>query len=364
MRRRVCLLLAAALVLPLSGCRRSSGLLPYGREIEDMELMQTLGVDAAPEGRVAVTASSGGPAPGEEAATVVTAAADTVSAAVLTMQGEGSSYLYFGHVGQLLLGEELARRGVGASLEYILRDVETRLDTALYLVRDGTAGAAITAAGADGSASDRLEALAEDAGLLAGSMTRTVKDALTDFYAQGATFLPALKADEGLTAAGYGLIKGETLAGWADGDVALGINLLQGRVDADVVDLPLGGGGSAALRVVGVHTSVLPVFDGERLTGLAVNCRVEANLAEGDVTFRDKAALAELEQALAETEKRRMEEALKLFQMLDADCLGLLRRAALARPWHKKALEGASLAGLEMKLVVTARIRRGYDATR
>ena len=98
-------------------------------------------------------------------------------AAVLGMQGEGSSYLYFGHVGQLLLGEELARQGVEPALDYILRDVETRLDTALYLVRGGTAGKAITAAGEDGSAADRLEALAEDAGLLAGSMPRTVKDA-------------------------------------------------------------------------------------------------------------------------------------------------------------------------------------------
>lgn len=70
------------------------------------------------------------------------------------MQGEGSSYLYFGHVGQLLLGEELARQGVEPALDYILRDVETRLDTALYLVRGGTAGKAITAAGEDGSAAD------------------------------------------------------------------------------------------------------------------------------------------------------------------------------------------------------------------
>lgn len=49
------------------------------------------------------------------------------------MQGEGSSYLYFGHVGQLLLGRGAARQGVEPALDYILRDVETRLDTALYL---------------------------------------------------------------------------------------------------------------------------------------------------------------------------------------------------------------------------------------
>lgn len=114
MRRITALLLAGLAALTLTGCRRGPGLLPYAREIEDMELMQTLGVDRAGEGQVEVTASSGSGDPAEGAATVVSGQAGTISAAVLGMQGEGSSYLYFGHVGQLLLGEELAQAGGGA----------------------------------------------------------------------------------------------------------------------------------------------------------------------------------------------------------------------------------------------------------
>ena len=351
MRRITALLLAGLAALTLTGCRRGPGLLPYAREIEDMELMQTLGVDRAGEGQVEVTASSGSGDPAEGAATVVSGQAGTISAAVLGMQGEGSSYLYFGHVGQLLLGEGLARQGVEPALDYILRDVETRLDTALYLVRGGTAGKAITAAGEDGSAADRLEALAEDAGLLAGSMPRTVKDALSDLYAQGATFLPAVKADEALTAAGYGILKGDRLAGWAEGD-------------ADVVELPLDGGGVAALRVVGARTSVRPVMDGGALTGLSLTCTLDANMAEGNLDLRTEEVHASLEAALAQVEEARIRSALELAQELDADYLGLLRRAALARPWHKEALEGASLGALELELHVTAKLQRSYDAAR
>ena len=357
MRRITALLLAGLAALTLTGCRRGPGLLPYAREIEDMELMQTLGVDRAGEGQVEVTASSGSGDPAEGAATVVSGQAGTISAAVLGMQGEGSSYLYFGHVGQLLLGEEPA-------LDYILRDVETRLDTALYLVRGGTAGKAITAAGEDGSAADRLEALAEDAGLLAGSMPRTVKDALSDLYAQGATFLPAVEADEALTAAGYGILKGDSLAGWAEGDAALGVNLVLGQVDADMVELPLDGGGVAALRVVGARTSVRPVMDGGALTGLSLTCTLDANMAEGNLDLRTEEVHASLETALAQVEEARIRSALELAQELDADYLGLLRRAALARPWHKEALEGASLGALELELHVTAKLQRSYDAAR
>lgn len=173
-----------------------------------------------------------------------------------------------------------------------------------------------------------------------------------------------MKADEGLTAAGYGLIKGETLAGWADGTLPWASTSSRAGWMPTWWISPWGGGGSAALRVVGVHTSVLPVFDGERLTGLAVNCRVEANLAEGDVTFQDEAALAELEQALAETEKRRMEGGPEALPDAGRRLPGPPPPGGPGPPLHKEALEGASLAGLEVELTVTARIRRGYDATR
>ena len=197
-------LLVLLLMLLLTGCRRYSGFLPYAREIEDMELIRTLGVDGAGETGVAITASGG---TSQEETEVVSGEAGTISAAVLELQGEGSSYLYFGHVTQLLLGEELARRGFMPSLDYVLRDVEMRLETALYVVRNGTAGQAIEAAADDGSATDRLEALADDAGLTANSMPRTVKDVLAELDRQGASFLPAVLADDGLTAAGYGILK-------------------------------------------------------------------------------------------------------------------------------------------------------------
>lgn len=364
MRRGLCALLAAALLLSLAGCRRDVAALPRGREIEDMELMQTLGVDAAEAGQVAVTASSGAGDGPDSGATVVNGSAATLSAAVLGLQSEGASYLYFGHVGQLLAGEELARRGLWPTLDYVLRDVEMRLDTALYLVRGGEAGAALEAAARDGSAAGRLEAMAEDAGLLSGSARRTVKDAITDLYAQGATFLPAVTAETGLPAAGYGIVKDGALAAWAGEDAARGINLLLGSVEADVVELPLDGGGTAALRVVGASSSVRPVVEGGTLTGLSVICKVEANLAEGDLDLRDEQAARALEEALARVEHDRAWAALSLARELDADYLGLLSRAALARPWHKAALERAALAGLELELSVEAELRRGYDAAR
>ena len=356
--RKICMLVLA-LALLLTGCRRYSGVLPYGREIEDMELIRTLGVDAAAGDGVAVTASGG---TSREETRVVSGRAGTISAAVLALQGEGSSYLYFGHVGQLLLGEELARRGVMPSLDYVLRDVEMRLETALYVVRSGTAGGAIEAAAADGSATDRLEALADDAGLTANSMPRTVKDVLAELDRQGASFLPAVLADGGLTAAGYGILKDGVLVGWAEGDAALGVNLIFGKVDADVVEVQAPDGTTTVLRVVGAATSVKPVWDGDTLTGFQVHCKVDANLAEGSA-MPDEATHTALEEELSRTEAARMAQALELSRTLDADYLGLRHSAAFRKPWRKEALLGGfSMADLTLEASAQAVIQRSYHA--
>ena len=132
-----------------------------------------------------------------------------------------------------------------------------------------------------------------------------------------------------LTAAGYGILKDGSLAAWADREAALGINLILSRVDADVVELTPDGESPSALRVVGARSVVRPVFTGGKLTGLRVECLVEANLA-GEV---------------------------------NADYLGLCRAAALLAPWHKAdLLNGVEMRDLTLTAQVEAVVQRSYHA--
>lgn len=362
--KRKAIALAAGCCVLLSGCQGLE-LLPYARELEGMALMRTLGVDAAENG-VAVTASSAAGDSGEEQAQVTERTAPSLSAAVLGMQAEGASYVYFGHVGQMLLGEDLARRSAGEALDYVLRDVEMRLDTELYVVRDGGAGEAIRGAAEEGSAAGRLEAMAEDPGLTARSMPRTVREVLAELERCGASFAPALRAEEGggFSAAGYAILKDGALAGWAEEEAAYGVNLLLGQVDADVVELPVPGGGSAALRVVGAKTRVRPQFQGGDLTGLEVLCRVDANLAGGSVDLEDRAVREALEEALARRESERVRAALTLGQELEADFLDLRSAAGLSAPWRWGQLreQWEKWPELNWTVEVRAQIRRSYDA--
>ena len=200
----------------LTGC---SGL-PAAREMGDMALLRTLGVDRGAAG-VEVTGSTGPQAKGlqaeGESSLVLSADDDTLSAACLAMQGQSDSFVFFGYVDQLLLGETLAEQGVTPVLDYAARNTELGLGARLWLIRDGSARDAIQAGGQEGI-EKRLETLRADGKMGITSLTRTAGEVYTDLLERGCAFVPALSpAGDGtaqLTQRGYGVLKGDTLAGF------------------------------------------------------------------------------------------------------------------------------------------------------
>ena len=364
MRRAPVLALAAALLL-LPGCARSATDGP--REPEETELLRTLGLDREGEG-VRLTAAEGAPHTSENgegrAVRLFSREAPSMSAAALAVQTGGSAYLFFGHVGELVLGEELCRAGIGEALGYVERDIEMRLDTRVFAVRGASAQELLTGAAQGESAPcDRLEAIAADAGLGTSPVMTTARDLIVSLGQNGAALVPAVvpsddEGEDGIRCAGYAVFRGEALAGYLEGEAAAGADLLLSAVEADVIGTCAG-----ALRVVGVRTAVRPVFREDALSGFAVECRVEANLAESDALREgeEKIGRACAEAAAAET--GRITAALTALQALDADALGLARRLALAAPLRQGQIESAWREGFpRLPFTVETRVtlRRGY----
>lgn len=326
-----------ATCLLLSSCST----LPTAREMGDMALLRTLGVDVSPVG-VAVTGSTGPRAKGlqgeGEPALTLTADQESLSGACLAMQGQSDSYVFFGYVDQLLVGEALAKKGVRPVLDYFARDSELGLGVQIWLVRGADAREALSAGGDDGLDS-RLETLQNDSKMGIASLTRTAGEVYTDLLELGSAYVPALTLDGTESAVvieqGYGILKGDVLVGFLEGETAKGLELLVGGPSNHMLEIALPDN-RTSVRVTAASTKTNLEFEGDMPSTLKVTCKVEARLSEYQRSL-SSAELEQLQQLLADRERARLEAALVQMKNLQVDCAGLGARAALFRPaqWQK-----------------------------
>lgn len=328
----------------LAGCLLLAGCsgLPTAREMGDMALLRTLGVDPSPAG-VAVTGSTGPRARGleGEGEPALTLSADraSLSAACLAMQGQSDSYVFFGYVDQLLIGQALAEEGVRPVLDYFSRDAELGLGAQLWLIRGGAARDALSAGGEQGLDS-RLETLQNDSEMGIANLTRTAGEVYTDLLELGAAYVPALSpAEDGsavLTETGYGVLKGDTLAGFLEGEAAKGLELLAGGPSADVLDVELPVG-PVSVKVTSARTKSALTFRGEAPDALKLTCKIEARLSE----YRRRPEGGELEllqRELEDRERERIKAALEQLQAWESDCAGLGAKGGMLHPARWQAV--------------------------
>lgn len=336
MKKRLLPCLTACLLL--SGC---SGL-PTAREMGDMALLRTLGVDPSPAG-VAVTGSTGPRARGVEGegepALTLSADRESLSGACLAMQGQSDSFVFFGYVDQLLLGEALAEQGIQPVLDYFSRDGSLGLGAQLWLVRGASARDALSAGGDEGLDA-RLETLQNDSEMGIANLTRTAGEAYTDLLELGCAYVPALSpagdGDALLREAGYGILKGDTLAGFLEGEAARGLELLAGGPSADILDAELPSG-PVSVKVTSARTKSALDFRGNIPSALKLTCQIEARLSE----YRERPEGKELEELRGELESRerdRMIAALDRLRAWGTDCAGLGAKAGMSHPARWQAV--------------------------
>ena len=288
MKKRLIPLLAACLLL--TGCSS----LPTAREMGDMALMRTMGIDTVPDG-VRVTGSTGPRARGLEAegepSLVLTAERPSLSGACLAMQGQSDSFVFFGYVDQLLIGEELASEGVSPVLDYFAQDVELGLGAQLWLVRGTTAQEAVSSGGDEGI-DQRLETLQHDGKMGIASISRTAGETYVDLMELGSAFVPALSPAGNETGvlleSGYGIIKDGALAGFLDGEAAKGLELLAGGGAADILDIELADNKVSA-KITSAHTQSAFEFQEDTLSALKLTCEVEVRVTEYQRRLSDEA---------------------------------------------------------------------------
>lgn len=368
--KKLAVSLLAALLLMLGGCK--SGMLYADmREIDQLELIQTVGLDAAADGVTATAASGmrvGGGSP-----TILENTSPTAARAMRLMQNYSSKkYIFYGHVRYLLVGEDAAREGLGRYLDYVERSVELRLSTGLLIVRGGTANGLIRLTSTESeSTAELLASLEKDVRLMSESRVGSCGEAAESLAEGGTALVAAVRPERGedgwrIASAGYAVFKEGRLAAYIDTDTARAVNLLTGEVEGDVTELEDDRGELAALRVTSGKSSFEADFSGGELVRFRVKACVTANieeLREGADPY-DPDELADLESKLAALEAARIERALCIMRELGCDYLGIGAKLRLAHPLKADRLGGSlseSIVGAETEVRVEAKIERTYD---
>ena len=318
------ILLSSLLLLLLSGC----GSLPYPREMGDMAMVRTLGVDLN-GGKITLTASTGTRAEGLQGETkeplTLTAQSTSLSGARSGLQSQSGNYVFFGYVDQLLFGEDLARCGITRTLDYVARDAQLSLGAQLWIIR-GAAGAA-AGSGEEGP-QQRLETLQEDGESGTSILPRSTGEVYADLLERGAVWVPALRADPqtgSLSQAGYAVFQGDTLVGYLDGDAARGLELLEGKPPSGILEV------SACAESVCVQirqTSTKVRWNGDNME---ISMKVTAEIMEYGRELSDSQQDV-LCQAVESRLKEQIQQALESMCAWNADCTGLIARAALWNP--------------------------------
>lgn len=238
------------------------GLLPKGREMEELKLVTALAFDGNK-----VTALTGVRVTESEEAQALTGEGESLAEACSELRASSSRRTYLGQTQQLLLG---ADQDTAQALDFVLLDRELRLDTLLYIVK-GNAGEALAAA---------VEQMAEETGG-EDPRGRTVGETLARLTRGYCASVPALQqsAEGGLAPAGWAVLGLSGVLGFLEDKAAEGADLLHGLGAGKVAVLP---GGSVELTGVRMGSS-----KGE------VTCTLTGRAVQGDPGSKELAAWGE-----------------------------------------------------------------------
>ena len=369
MKRRLLLFLAAAFIPLLCGCGRLRG--SFSR-LEELRVVQTLGVDTAGSGLRLTLATAAGDR-GADDVVCLSAEGPSLAAALSRVQSRSTEEtLFCGHVRQLVMGEDVPLEPL---LETVCRSADLRLDMPLWLLR-GTSAEALMSEVGNGSraVTEVLNAVRGELDARSDSRAYTAGQILRDLQRQGSALLCVLRggaaAEDGTDArtalpAGFAVVKDGTVCSWLGTEALLGISLLRNRFGVQELTVSDRSGRPATLELRQGSSRVRPVWDENgALRGLDITARFTASLLETAESPLSEPYIDDLTARLESAVSERLRVLLTRSKSLQADFLGLGPRVEAASPLAFRRLETPFpelLPTLEISLTVQSRLLHEYD---
>ncbi|MBP0989948.1 MAG: Ger(x)C family spore germination protein [Oscillospiraceae bacterium] len=377
MRRKfIAFTLSAFILLSFSGCNSGNIYLDH-IEIDRLELIQTIGFDFD-EGLITATASSG-INQNTDTPAIISDSAKTSALAVKAIQNYAEKkHLFFSHTENILIGFDAAKSSLSEIIDYIKRDIDTRLDISLFILKSERADEIIFgSSGKNSSVTDILNSIKKDAPTMSDGYVFSFGEIASSLAYNGCAVISAIKSDEkktfnsensdfSLTPVGYAVIKNDRLAGFLDKDSSKGVNLLMHKAETDYVALSDGHGGLATLKVTPKKTKISPVYKDDKLSEIKIDITLSANIEElsSDIDIADHEFLSLIKTELSQTEASYILNAVNASQNMSADFMNLEKKLQLSAPLKFNVSReewNEIFPSLKITVAVSSDIERTYD---
>ena len=361
MKKLTALILCSAILL-LSGCGGGSIYSNY-REIEELTVIRTLGIDVTGAGCTVSAATGTGSTP------TPLRLSGTGKSVELAMQSiadhSAGEEIFYAHSAYLLVGQATADNDLTPVLDYVRYSTDLRMDMPLFIVSESPASELVlNAGGEDFDVTEVLRSVERVLRDRGDCPVPSAADISADLAQNGSALVCAVvcvRSGNALTAVpdGCAVIKHGRCVGHISAENASGINLL--RNDAGPFRVALRVGGDAAtVQLDSASTEIRPVLKNGQLTGIDFSTGVSATLTEG--TYSPD--VPSLEAALEAELLSRIQSVLDASQSLGSDFLQLGALLELKMPRKMRGMRGQLqdiLPRLVLTVSVTAKIERASE---
>jgi spore germination protein KC len=360
------------------------------RELNDLAIVTALGVDKAERGyHVSVQVvdpgevAAGSSGSGSSPVTTYDATGDTIIEAVRRMTTVTPRKLYFAHLRMFVIGEALARAGMGNALDLLSRDQEGRTDFYIVVAKGHSAFDVlrILTPMEKIPAAKLYSSLQVSENAWAPTVAVQLDDLITEIVSKGvepALTGIAIRGDEAagqqvgnlrkpdtpakLQYQGIAVFRSDKLIGWMNESESKGFSNITDRLDSTIVETSCPAGGKLAIEVVRSKTRMKgSVKAGE--PEILLTMQTEANVAEVECKMKltGERSLDDIEKRVEAAIQLNSEHAVTKAQKLGADVFGFGEAIHRADPayWNEVQDEWDDVfKKLKVKHEVKVRIRR------
>lgn len=360
------LIIILAYCVLLSACSSGASIYSNYRDLENLELIETLGIDNA-DGGVALTVSADN--------NVVSQTGRSIVTAINALQSFSTDDdMYYAHTKYVVVGADSARTGILPYLDYFERSTQFRFDLGMFLVRNGTAVELMsTTLGENGDITDiiaSIERMTQNSG---DTQVFSAKDIARASLENGAALICAVDimptediiysiAPENIAvSAGFGILREGVLVGYLDSSQSRATRLLLGESSLGTVRI-----GDFGLTVDASSLAITPVWKSDGLRKISITCDIGVGIAEinSDTTELSDEQYSAIENALENLLENDILDVLMAQMVYDADFLGLsqiLNRDNVSGFEQISDNFPLSLSSVSFEIELSATVDRSYS---